>query len=316
MKPFAAAALLSAVLQPVYSGTAPSTDVGLEDVELGQSLDITPFIDVLTVRGTHTPGMSFNELTRGEMDFTTLNTYAILGVIGGGDSSLTWVPMLNYTYSSLDVSPLTPVPGFDESLHEITLPNFLLYNAKGSKWFHGFYNNFGLRSDLGNIDSRDFFLAAAVGSGYQFNDKFALGFGVYASDITNNDPFIVAGPVFVWMPTEEWLISYYGPKFIARKQFGPNIRFGFEAGWNGGSWNVDSPVATQDSLRVDLTSYRYGFFYKQRIYKELWGEIGVGYTIGNKLKVNSAGGRDLFPFAYGEADGAPYFSLGLTVNRW
>ncbi|MBK1826033.1 DUF6268 family outer membrane beta-barrel protein [Haloferula rosea] len=315
MKSLFAAWLLAAAIQPVFSEITPSADIELEDVEIGGSMDITPFIDVLTLRGTHTPGMSFNELTRGEMDFTTLNTYAILGVAGGKGSSLTWVPMLNYTYSSLDVSPLTPVPGFDESLHEITLPNFLLYNRSGSKWFHGFYNSFGLRSDLGNVDSRDFFLSAAIGSGYQFNEKFALGFGVYASDITN-DPFIVPAPVFVWMPTEDWLISYYGPRFIVRKEFGSDIRFGFEAGWNGGNWNVDSPIASQDSLRVNLSSFRFGLFYKQRIYGNFWGEVGVGYTVGNELKVNSPGGRDLFPFAYGEADSAPFFSLGLTLNRW
>ncbi|MGE9271537.1 MAG: DUF6268 family outer membrane beta-barrel protein, partial [Verrucomicrobiales bacterium] len=198
------------------------------------------------------------------------------------------------------------------SLHELTLPNFLLYQPEGSRWFHGFYNNLGLRSDFESIDSRDFFLSAAIGSGYQFNETFILGFGVYASDITN-EPWLVPAPVFVWMPTPEWLVTYYGPKFIARKEFGDNTRFGFEASWNGGSWNIDT---VGGSLNLDVSSLRTGLFWKQRIHKELWAEIGAGLTLANELTVTSPGGRDLFPNTYGTMDAAPYVSLGISVNRW
>jgi hypothetical protein len=177
------------------------------------------------------------------------------------------------------------------------------------------FSNFGIRSDLGTVDSRDFFLAAAIGSGYRFSDNFMLGLGVYASDLTNA-PLFMPAPVFAWTPTEDWLISFYGPRFIARRELGPNVRLGFEASWNGGSWNVDSPTPLQDSVRVDMRSFRTGFFYRQRLIGELWGEIGAGYSFANELKVNSPGGRDLFPTAYGSADSAPYFSLGLSLNRW
>lgn len=314
MRPLLFTTALTTSILPLSAGTPYTTELDSELADSASFLNITSFIDVLTVRGTHTTSMDFNELTLGDMEFSQLSTLAILGV-AGKDSDFTWIPSFNYSYSKLDVTTLNPTPNFDSSLHEITFPNFLLYNKEGSRWFHGLYTSLGLRSDLGNIDSRDFFLSGAIGSGYRFSDRFMFGLGVYGSDLTNH-PFIVPAPVFVWMPTDEWLISYYGPKFIIRRELGDNARFGFEAGWNGGNWNVDSPVANQDSLRVELSSFRYGLFYKQRLYKELWGELAVGYTMANELKVNSPGGRDLFPTAYGEADGAPYISFGLSLNRW
>jgi len=312
----AAASVIISVSSLILPAGAGSTEA-VESVgeEVAPKLDISQFIDALSVRGYYNGPLDFNELTQGDVEYSQAGLFAFLGVVGGKESNLTWVPAFNYTFSTVDVETATPVPGFDESLHEITFPNFFLYAPDNSRWLHGAYANFGLRSDLGTVNSRDFFLAGAIGSAYQFNEKLTIGFGVYGSDLTN-DPFVVAGPVFFWMPTEDWLISYYGPRFIARRELGPNARIGFEAGWNGGSWNVDSPSPIQESLRLDIRSIRVGLYYKQRIYGDIWGEIGAGYTFANELKVNSPGGRDLFPTAYGETDGAPYVGLGLSLNRW
>lgn len=311
------AVALLALLLPISAvgeDETPAEALNLDELDAVPALDITQFIDVLSVRATYNGPLDFNQLTRGEIDYTQTSLFAILGLVGK-DSDLKWVPALNYRYSDLGVETVNALPRFDDSLHELTLANFLVYAPSGSRWIHGLFTNVGLRSDLGTVDSRDLFVAGAIGSGYRFNDCFTLGFGVYASDLTN-DPFVVPAPVFFWTPTDEWLISYYGPRFIARREVGDNVRIGFEAGWNGGSWNIDSQIPVQDSLRVDLRSVRAGLFYRQRIVGELWGEIGAGYSFANELKVRSPGGRDLFPAAYGETDGAPYFTFGLSVNRW
>ena len=315
MRSFATALLLAVSGLGLAAKSTSDAVVDLQEVDELPTLDISRFIDVLSLRSTYNGPLDFNELTRGDVDYTQAKLFSFLGLVGGKDSEFTWAPILNYRYSNLAVDTLNTFPGFDDSLHELTFMSFGLYSPKNSRWLHGFFSNFGLRSDFGSVDSNDFFLAGAIGSGYQFNERFTLGFGLYASDITN-DMFIVPAPVFFWMPTEDWLISYYGPKFIARREFGPNTRIGFEAAWNGGSWNIDSRDPLQDSLRIDLRSIRAGLYLKQRIYGELWGEIGAGYTFANELKVRSPGGRDLYPTAYGEMDGAPYLTLGLSINRW
>ena len=283
------------------------------------AIDIAPFIDVLTVRTVHSEGMEFDDLTVGEVDYTQSSLFAILGLVGN-DSELMWVPMLNFEHTNLEISTLPlgaggAFPAIDESLYEISLPNILLYNPSGSRWFHGFYNSIGVASDFDSIDSRDFRLAAGIGSGYQFNDCFALGFGVYGSNLTN-DPWFAAGPMFVWMPDENWLVSYFGPRLAVRRNFGDDVRIGLEAAWNGGRWNIETPGTPYDSLEVDFSSLRTGLYYKQRIYDQFWVELGAGYTFANELNIYSNGGRELYPTSLGGIDSAPYFSLALSVHQW
>ena len=279
------------------------------------AIDLANYIDVLSTRSVHTSGLDFNELTRGDADFSQSSLFALLGKVG--DSELTWVPALNYDYSTLDLNAYPfganpAAPSFDRGLHRISMPNFLIYNPSGSRWFHGAYLAPGLYSEFDDVNSRDFFLSAAIGSGYQFSDCLTVGFGVYASDITN-DPFVIPAPVFFWTPNDDWLVAYYGPRFLARRDIGDNHQLGFEAAWNGGSWSVD---AFRDDARLDVSSVRTGLYYKFRVAGHVWLELGAGYTFANEVKLRSPGGRDLFPAAYGEADSAPYVSFGISVNRW
>lgn len=280
------------------------------------ALDISKYIDVLSFRTTHSSGMDFDGVTPGDIDYTQSSLFALLGKAGDSDG-LMWVPALNYEYSSIDINaypfgvgPLAPK--FDDGLHQISLPNFLIYSSPNSNWFHGAYIAPAIYSDFDRIDSRDFFLSAAIGSGYQFNDCLTVGFGVYASDITN-DPFLVAAPVFFWTPTEDWLVGYYGPRFVARHDLNDNHVIGLEAAWNGGSWSVD---AFNTDMRLDMNSIRAGLYYKYRLAGETWLELGAGYTFANEITLNTPGGTNLFPVTLGDLESAPYVSLGITVNRW
>ncbi len=317
-----ALARFAALALPVSPLAAADHAEAIEaDLDLPPRLDISKFIDATTFGATASHGMDFNELTRGDVDFSEARLWTFLSkpIDLGGDWSL--LPSLNYTFSRLetDVSPLTPgplPPRFDESLHEVSLPTIFYHSSRGSRWYYGAYVEPAIRSDFSSVDSRDFFLSAALAAAYQVNDCLVVGFGVYASDITN-DPFLVAGPGFVWTPTPDWLVTYYGPKFIARREFGERHRLGFEAAWNGGQWNVDTPgFFGSQSAKLDYSSIRAGFYWKYNLVSELWLELGAGMTFGNELRLESPGGRDQYPLAYGEMDGAPYVSLGLSVNRW
>lgn len=292
---------------------APALAAETEDVD---RLDITRYIDVLTTRVVHTAGMDFNGLTRGDADFTTASMFAFLGNADLGNDWM-WVPAFRYQFSSLDINALPfgvnpAAPRLDQGLHGIAFDQIFLKSSTTTRWVHGAYLSTGVNSDFSTVGSRDISLATAIGSGYQFNDKFTLGLGVYGSNLLN-DPFIIPAAVFFWMPDETWLVSYYGPRFIARKEFNDNIRFGFQAGWNGGWWGID---AFRNDARLEVTSIQAGVYYRQRLTGELWLEVGGGYTFANEIKINSPGGRDIFPAALGEADPAPYATVGLSLHRW
>lgn len=310
-------ALCSAVVATATAGPSPSL-AGIDPVvpEAVDSLDIAEFIDVFSTRAVHTSGMEFNELTRGEADFTTAGLFALLGQ-NKFASDWQWIPAFDYEYARLDVDAYPfggnpAAPELDRDLHQFTLHNFILNTPSGSRWLHGAYLATGVNSDLSRVGWRDVNLAAAFGSGYRFTDEFTLGLGLYGSNLLN-DPFVVPAPVFFWMPTEDWLIAYYGPRFVARRELGENIRVGFEAAWNGGWWGVDS-FRTDSRLEVD--SARAGLYYRHRIAGDAWIELAAGYTFANEIKIFSPGGRDLYPTALGEADPAPYVSLGFSLHRW
>ncbi len=302
-------------LLPALAGFLVTT-ASASEPEAVEGLDVTEFIDVLSTRVTHTAGMDFDGPTRGDVDFTTASVFALLGNVELAPG-WNWVPALRYQFSSLDMNALPfganpAAPRLDQGLHGIALDSFLIHAPDGSRWLHGAYLSAGLNSDFSVLDSRDISLAAAIGSGYRFSDELLVGFGVYGSNLLN-DPFIVPAPVFFWEPGEDWLVSYYGPRFIARREIGDNIRFGFEAGWNGGWWGID---AFNAESRLEVDSIRAGLYYRHRIAGDAWVEIGAGYTFANEVKIYSPGGRDLFPGIMGEADPAPYVTVGFSVHRW
>lgn len=278
--------------------------------------EIADFIDAFNVRAAYTPGMDFNELTRGDIDYFKSGFTAMLGQIEApGD--ITWLPGLIYEYSSIDLDAtsfagMPAAPRFDDGLHLVSLPNFLIRDDPRSRWFQLFFVNPGIQSDFHHVDSRDFRLAAAVAAGYRVNDCLTLGFGIYGSDLTN-DPFVMGAPGFLWRPTDDWLVTYFGPKFIASRSFGDHIRFGADAEWHGGNWSVETFNRSQ---RLHLDSIRAGLFYKHEIASDLWLEFGLGYTFANSLELVSEGGRDLYPAALGEMDSAPYARVMLSVHRW
>lgn len=307
---------LIAVASLLSLGAAVAEPIAVEEVEETGSFDISQFIDVLSVRAVHTPGMEFNELTRGDADFTTASMFALLGLNEFAPDWF-WVPAFQYEYSSLDINAAPfganpAAPALDNDLHSLSFQSFIVNTPDDSKWIHGAYLSAGVNSDFAGVSSRDIDLTLAFGSGYQFTDRFMVGVGFFGSNLLN-DPFIIPGAVFFWMPTDDWLISYYGPRFVARREFGDNIRFGLEGGWNGGWWGVD---AFGSKSRLDVDSFRTGLFYRHRIAGEAWFEVGAGYTFFNEITINSPGGRDLFPGVLGETDPAPYVSVGFSLRRW
>lgn len=311
MKPFliASTGLLSL-------GVATAEPVVIDEVEETVGVNITDFIDVLSTRAVHTSGMEFNGLTRGDADFTSVGIFALLGLNEFAPDWF-WVPAFRYDYSHLDINAAPfganpAAPALDNDLHRLSLQSFIVNTPDDSKWMHGAYLSAGVSSDFAGVSSRDIDLMMAFGSGYRFTDRFMLGFGVFGSNLLN-DPFVIPAAVFFWTPTDDWLISYYGPRFVVRRNFGDNIRFGLEGGWNGGWWGID---AFGSKSRLDVDSLRTGLYYRQRIAGEAWFEIGAGYTFFNEIRILSPGGRDNFPGVLGETDPAPYVSVGFSLRRW
>ena len=304
---------LTGLLSLAAAATEPLIE---EEVAESGGMDIAQFIDVLSTRVVYTPGMDFTGLTPGDADYTNASIFALLGLIEFAPD-WNWIPAFNYEYSSLDINPAPfganpAAPRLDNDFHSISFQSFILNTPDDSKWMHGAYLSTGVNSDFSGVSSRDIDLSLAFGSGYQFTDRFILGFGLYGSNLLN-DPFIIPAAVFFWMPTDDWLVSYYGPRFIARREFGDSARLGFEAGWNGGWWGAE---AFGSKSRVDVDSFRTGLYYRHRIAGEAWLELAAGYTFFNEITINSPGGRNNFPGILGETDPAPYVSVGFNIRRW
>lgn len=285
------------------------------DAPSDTQFDISRFIDALALRAKHSYGMDL-ENSPAEFDFTELNLTAFITkpIRLGGDWSA--IAYFDFSTSKIDFdgNPLigTAANDIQSDLYSVALPVAFYHNSPGSRWTYGAWVNPSISSDFQNINSDDIFVDAAIGAGYQFNKQLVIGVGVYASDIFE-DPFVIPGAGFVWSPNDDWLVSYYGPRFVARRDINHRNQIGLEVSTNGGSWNIDS---NNNSLKLNLSSWRTGLFYRYNITGELWLQAAVGYTFANRLDLQTRDGVDLFPAQLGDAGGAPYALIGFSVARW
>lgn len=279
------------------------------------TIDFSEFLQVVSARAAYTGTMDFDGLTPGGASFSNLSLFSLLGKVEtpGG---LTWLPSISYELShfDFDARPFGLAPGapdLEDTLHNISFPNYLIWQ-QNDRWFHSLVVTPGIQSNFDSFDSRDFFLSFAAGSAYRVNDDLLVGAAVYGSNLTN-DPFFILGAGFIWTPGDDWLVSYYGPRFVVRRDLGDNDSIAFEAAWNGGEWSIQS---FNLDTRLDYSSYRAGLRYRHRLQGELWFDIAAGFTFGNEITLVSPGGRDLFPTALGTAGSSPYVHVGVSLATW
>ncbi|MCU0795058.1 MAG: DUF6268 family outer membrane beta-barrel protein [Akkermansiaceae bacterium] len=280
-----------------------------------ETLDLGRLVPAGSARFESTFGLDFEGPTPGEVDMSTLSFFTRLDSVMLGEG-LQWLPTFSYEATSFDFDArpfgLAPgAPDLEDPMHRISFANYFLYQPDDC-WFHGLMVSPEIRSSFDHLNSRDFSLSAAFGSGYRFSERLIVGFGIYAEDITN-DPWLIAGPAFLWNPSERWSVSFFGPRFTARRHFSADSNLAFEAGWNGGQWSVD---AFGQDAKLDLDSTRAGLVYRHRIHDGWWLEAAAGMTFSNDLRVMSAGGRDLFPAVMGETGAAPYVRVGVSLMNW
>ncbi|MEP4077109.1 DUF6268 family outer membrane beta-barrel protein [Haloferula sp.] len=279
------------------------------------ALDIAQYIDVLTIRAKQSYGMELDN-SPAEFDFTEISLLAFITdpIELGNDWSA--IAYLDFRASnmSFDGNPLigTFADDLETDLFRVGLP-FIVYHAEeSSPWTYGAWVSPAISSDFDHIDSDDIFVDAAIAVAYQFNDCLAIGAGIYAADIGRDAEFF-PGVGFAWTPTDDWLVTFYGPRFIARREFNERHRLGVEVSTNGGTWNID---ADNNSLKLNLRSWRAGLYYRYNFTGNLWLEASAGFTFANKLDLDTRGGTELFQNSLGEADSAPFAALAFTVNRW
>lgn len=295
-----------------HSASAQFDDAMAQNPELAGEFDMASIVNASRIDAFYTSNMDIDK-GPGDVSFYSLKASSFLSKpIKLGDS-LTCLGYLEYGLTDVDIdgSPFGVGPGVPETngLHRVSLSAMMVYNRPGSRWFHGLYLAPSLRSDFGDINGDDFFLGAALGSAYRVSDKLVIGAGIYGSDLCN-DPFVIGGVGFAWMPTEDWLVAYYGPRFFARRNIGDDNQLGFEIANHGGYWNVDLMA---DSSKLDLSSWRAGVFFRHRLEGELWLVTGAGMTFANELKLSSPGGDTRYR---SDLDSAPYAYIGLSLHRW
>lgn len=311
MTKFVSPAIVCSLTLPLFAGQSIIEPEAPNNTEF----DISRYIDALSLRAKYSSGMDLDN-SPAEFDFTEISLLAFITKpirLGGNWSAIAY---LDFRASKLDFdgSPLigTVVDDLETDLYRVGLPFALYHNAPGSRWTYGAWVSPAISSDFDHIDSEDFFLDAAVAVAYQVNEKLVVGAGVYASD-TLEDASIYPGIGFAWTPNDDWLLTFYGPRFIARRDINDRNQIGCEVSSNGGTWNID---AKNISTKLNLRSWRTGIYYRYNITGELWLQAAAGYTFANKLDLQTRGGVDLFPTQLGDASGAPYAFVGLSVARW
>ena len=279
------------------------------------AVDISEYIDALTLKATYSSGMDLDNSPT-EFDFTDLSLTAFLTKpidLGGDWSFITYVDL---SASSFDFERSPLIGSFtddlDSDLYSVGLP-FVIYNSvEGSRWSYGVWINPSISSDFQHIDGDDFFVGGAIAAGYQVNECFTIGGGVYFSDIFH-DIGVIPGIGFVWAPTEDWVITYYGPRFVARYDLNDRNQIGLEVSYNGGDWNID---ADNNSLQIDYSSWRTGLYYRYNVTGQVWLEAAAGFTFANEFNLQTRGGTELFQNRLGDAESGVYGSLGVSVARW
>ncbi|GAA5482254.1 DUF6268 family outer membrane beta-barrel protein [Haloferula sargassicola] len=279
-----------------------------------EELDISAYVNVASLRATHTFGMDFDQGI-GSMDFTNVGAFSLLGQFHA-PGGFTYIPALTYDFSHFNLENAPPglslaAPDLEDPLHRVDLYNFLIKQTD-SGWIYGAMLTPGIHSSFEDLNSRDLFLSAAVAVGYRFSDSLLGGLMVYGSDLTN-DPTVLVSPAFLWEINDDWTTFFYGTRFVLRRSFGEDRSIGVEAAYNGGHWSTK--FAGQDA-QLDFASTRAGLVYRQRLGADVWFDLSAGYTFGNELRFRSAGGRDIITPGLGDASGAPYVRLGLTVGSW
>jgi hypothetical protein len=279
------------------------------------AVDISEYVDALTLRATYSSGMDLDNSPT-EFDFSELSLTAFLTkpINLGGDWSVIAYADLRVSSFDFERSPL--IGGFtddlDTDLYHVGVPFAIYHSSEGSRWTYGAWVSPSISSDFQHIDGDDFYVNGAIAAVYQVNDCFAIGGGVYVSDMFH-DIGAIPGIGFVWAPTEDWVITYYGPRFVARHDLNERNQIGLEVAYNGGTWNID---ANNNSLEVDYTSWRSGLYYRYNVAGELWLEAAAGFTFANEYNLQTRGGTELFANRLGDAEGGVYGFLGLSVARW
>ncbi|MEM1083633.1 MAG: DUF6268 family outer membrane beta-barrel protein [Verrucomicrobiota bacterium] len=281
----------------------------------GEGFSIADFIDATTLSGRQVGGMDLDN-SPADFDFTEyrFTSFFTKPINLWGDWQL--MPWLDLRASQFDFGG-NPLIGslrddIETDLFHIGLPMALYHFSEGSRWAYGAFVNPTLSSDFDHVNSDDFFLDAALAFAYQWNDCLWVGAGIYVGDMLD-DPFFIGGAGFIWVPDDNWLVSFYGPRFVARRDLGERHQLGFEVSTNGGDWNVD---AGNISSKVEFNSWRGGLFYRYNLTGELWLKLGGGMTFGNELNFSTREGTGLFQNRLGEADAAPYAFVSLSMARW
>lgn len=204
------------------------------------------------------------------------------------------------------------IPLEDEHLQQIDLPLFFYHMRPGSRWISGAWIAPSLASDFESLSDDDFFLNAAAGTGYRFNDRLFVAAAVGALNLTG-DSAVFPGIGFFWSPADDCFVALFGPNFRAAWEPTDSWRLAFEMRPNGGIWNIDTAAGSQN---LDFRSFRVGLNSSHRLSTHLWLTYGGGITAGNRLDITNTNGSELHPNALGELDQGFYGFLSLGLRAW
>ncbi len=279
------------------------------------AVDISQYIDALTLRATSSSGMDL-ENSPVEFDYTEVSLLAFITKpidLGGNWTAISYVNLETSKFN-FDGNALIGAFGDDleSDLYRVGIPFVIAHFHESSRWTYGAWINPEISSDFKHIDGDDFYVSGAIAAGYKVNECFTIGGGIYVSDIFH-DVWAIPGIGFAWVPNEDWLIAYYGPRFVARYDINERNQVGLEVANNGGVWNID---ANNNSLEIDYQSWRSGLYYRYNLTGELWLEAAAGFTFANEFDLNTRGGTELFPNRLGKAETGTYGFIGLSVARW
>lgn len=304
------AASISLLAGPAFAGSPAPITTTTSESSVSEANPLS-FFDAFRVSGYGNFGMEFDN-SAVELDAYQAELFTFLSKpITFGDFSL--LPAFRYegTFLRYDgASPFFPVG--DEDLHSLELQLYMLHMKQGSPWIYGAWIQPSLSTDFDHINSDDIFLDLAVGVGYKFSERLYVGAGAAGLDLFG-DASLMPGVGFIWMPTDDIMVRFLGPAFVAEWEATEDWKFGLDVRSAGGVWNIDDK---NQSRTLDFTSWRAGLHAQRRLFDTWWLEGGAGFTFANEIELKTPGGLGLYENALGDLDEGVYGYLAVKKAVW
>lgn len=209
-----------------------------------------------------------------------------------------------YTQTQFETSTPNLIP--NSTLHSLSVPIVLL-KEQGDEWVWG---AMVMPSWNGDFDASDnSTIATAAGVGYKFSDDFRFLAGAYYSHTYGNDFFIPAVQL-IYRPcknVEAYILGNIGGVSYSVNE---DWFLGASARFTSPTWKVQADAAGPERT-VNVPKINLALRSEHRLYKNIWGNVSLGYSFARSLTVEDMNNNTL---SESDIKAGPFATVGLNYR--